>query len=73
MGDIYEEIACIRNEGNKAELAPVVYVKDSTPRTKGSKMLVRSDGSILGSIGGGCLEAEVWETAMKVIQEEFPN
>ena len=70
MDDIYEEIVRIRKEGDKAALATVVQVKGSTPRSKGSKMLVRSDGSILGSIGGGCLEAEVWEAAMKVIQEE---
>jgi xanthine dehydrogenase accessory factor len=70
MDDIYEEIVRIRKKGDKAALATVVQVKGSTPRSKGSKMLVRSDGSILGSIGGGCLEAEVWEAAMKVIQEE---
>ena len=73
MGDIYEEIVRIRREGDKAALATVVQNKGSTPRSKGSKMLVRSDGSILGSIGGGCLEAEVWETAMKVIAEEEPK
>lgn len=73
MDDIYEEIVRIRREGGKAALATVVQDKGSTPRSKGSKMLVRSDGSILGSIGGGCLEAEVWEAAMKVIQEETPR
>lgn len=73
MGDIYEEIVRIRKEGGKAALATVVQDKGSTPRPKGSKMLVRSDGSFLGSIGGGCLEAEVWEAAMKVIQEEAPK
>ena len=70
MDDIYEEIVRIRRKGDKAALATVVQVKGSTPRSKGSKMLIRSDGSILGSIGGGCLESEVWEAGMKVIQEE---
>ena len=73
MEDIYEEIVRIRNEGDKAALATVVQVKGSTPRSKGSKMLIRSDGSFLGSIGGGCLEGEVWEAAMKVIKEETPQ
>ncbi len=73
MADIYEEMVRIRREGDKAALATVVKVKGSTPRSVGSKMLVRSDGSILGTIGGGCLEAEVWEAAMKVIQEEAPK
>ena len=73
MEDIYEDIVRIRNEGDKAALATVVQVKGSTPRSKGSKMLIRSDGSFLGSIGGGCLEGEVWEAAMKVIKEETPQ
>lgn len=73
MDDIYEEIVRIRKEGGKAALATVVQDKGSTPRSKGTKMLIRSDGSFIGSIGGGCLEAEVWESAMKVIQEEVPK
>ena len=73
MEDIYEEIVRIRNEGDKAALATVVQDKGSTPRSSGSKMLVRSDGSFIGTIGGGCLEAEVWEAAMKVIKEETPQ
>ena len=73
MEDIYEEIVRIRNEGDKAALATVVQDKGSTPRSRGSKMLVRSDGSFIGTIGGGCLEAEVWEAAMKVIKEETPQ
>lgn len=73
MEDIYEEIVRIRQEGDVAALATIVWVKGSTPRTEGSKMLVRGDGSILGSVGGGCLEAEVWQAAMKAIEEEKPR
>ncbi len=70
MVDIYEEIVRIKQEGDVAALAIIVRVKGSTPRAEGSKMLIKSDGSLLGSVGGGCLEAEVWEAAMKVIQTE---
>ena len=73
MEDIYEEIVRIQQEDDVAALATIVWVKGSTPRTEGSKMLIRSDGSILGSLGGGCLEAEVWEAAMKVIEEGTPK
>jgi len=73
MADIYEEIVRIKQEGDVAALATIVWVKGSTPRAEGSKMLVKSDGSILGSVGGGCLEADVWQTAMKVIEEETPK
>ena len=73
MEDIYDEIVRIRQEGEVAALATIIWVKGSTPRAEGSKMLVRSDGSILGSVGGGCLEADVWQAARKVIEEETPK
>ncbi len=73
MADIYEEIVRIQQEDDVAALATIVWVKGSTPRAEGSKMLIRSDGSILGSLGGGCLEAEVWEAAKKVIEEGTPK
>ena len=67
MQDIYEEIVRLQDTGGTAALATVVAVKGSTPRAEGSRMLVRPDGSILGSIGGGCVEASVWQTAKKTI------
>lgn len=70
MGDIFEEIARIRFEGENAALATVIKVKGSTPRGEGSKMLIRSDGTILGSIGGGSLEAQVCQEAIGVIKEK---
>lgn len=36
-------------------------------------MLIHEDGKILGTIGGGCMEAEVWQEAMKVIKEDKPK
>src|SRR5207244_12152180 len=36
-------------------------------------MLVREDGSIAGTIGGGCVEAEVWAAAKEVMQKEAPR
>jgi xanthine dehydrogenase accessory factor len=36
-------------------------------------MLVRDDGSILGTIGGGCVEAEVWQAAREVMESEKPR
>ena len=70
MIDIYEEIVHIKNKGDSCALASIIRVKGSTPRPEGSKMLVRSDGTILGSIGGGCVEASVWEAAKEVIKQE---
>jgi xanthine dehydrogenase accessory factor len=73
MTDIYEEIVRIKNMGEVCALASIVRVKGSTPRPEGTKMLVRSDGTMLGSIGGGCLEASVWEAAREVIKLETPR
>jgi xanthine dehydrogenase accessory factor len=36
-------------------------------------MLVREDGSIAGTIGGGCVEADVWAAAKEVMQKELPR
>ena len=36
-------------------------------------MLVRDDGSIVGTIGGGCVEAEVWQAAREVMESERPR
>ncbi|MDO8635142.1 MAG: XdhC/CoxI family protein [Dehalococcoidia bacterium] len=68
MEDIYKEIVRIQEEGGVAALASILWVKGSTPRSAGSKMLLRSDGTILGSVGGGCAEAEVWQAAREVME-----
>jgi len=69
MEDIFQEIVRIRSEGQRAALATVISAKGSTPRETGSKMLIRIDGTILGSIGGGSLEAQVCKEAIKVMTE----
>lgn len=69
MKDIFQEIVRIRSEGQSAALATVINAKGSTPREIGSKMLIRSDGSVLGSIGGGSLEAQVCKEAMTLMRE----
>ena len=52
----------------RAVLATIVSTRGSTPRKEGSKMLVRPDGSLLGTVGGGCGEAEVIEAAARVAE-----
>ncbi|HYG99191.1 MAG TPA: XdhC/CoxI family protein [Terriglobales bacterium] len=71
--DIYEEIVKLRREGRKAALATIVNVRGSIPSFETAKMLVRDDGSILGTIGGGCVEAEVWQAAREVMEQEKPR
>ena len=73
MTDIYQEIVRIKAEGEEAALVTIVSATGSTPREEGTKMLVRADGSILGTIGGGSLEAQVIEEAIKVIKQGKPK
>ena len=73
MTEIYQEIARITAEGEEAALATVVSTSGSTPREAGAKMLVRADGSIVGTIGGGSLEAKVIEQALRVIKQGQPQ
>src|SRR5271170_2283290 len=71
--DIYEEIVKLRQEGRRGAVATIVNVRGSIPSFETAKMLVRDDGSIAGTIGGGCVEAEVWQAAREVMEEEKPR
>jgi xanthine dehydrogenase accessory factor len=73
MTDIYQEIVRIRTEGEEAALVTVVSASGSTPQEEGAKMLVRADGSIVGTIGGGSVEAQVIKEAIKVIAQGKPK
>src|SRR5881296_4405448 len=71
--DIYEQIVKLREEGRRGAVATIVNVRGSIPSFKTAKMLVRDDGSIAGTIGGGCVEAEVWQAAREVLESEKPR
>ena len=71
--DIYEEIVKLRREGRRGAVATIVNVRGSVPSFETAKMLVRDDGSIVGTIGGGCVEADVWQAARQVMEEEKPR
>src|SRR6059058_5248443 len=68
--DIYEQIVKLREEGRRGAVATIVNVRGSIPSFKTAKMLVRDDGSMVGTIGGGCVEAEVWNAAREVMETE---
>jgi xanthine dehydrogenase accessory factor len=71
--DIFEEIIRLRRRGQKCALATIVQVRGSIPSYESAKLLVREDGSIVGTVGGGCVEAEVWAAAREVIETEKPK
>lgn len=71
--DIYEQIVELRRRGRKGAVATIVNVRGSIPSFQTAKMLVRDDGSIVGTIGGGCVEADVWQAAREVMESEKPQ
>jgi xanthine dehydrogenase accessory factor len=71
--DLFEEIVRMRRAGRRGALATIVHTNGSIPSYESSRMLVRDDGSIAGTIGGGCVEAEVWAAAKEVMHKEAPR
>jgi len=71
--DLFEEIVKLRRAGQRAAMATIVHTNGSIPSYESSRMLVREDGSIAGTVGGGCVEAEVWAAAKEVMQRESPR
>jgi xanthine dehydrogenase accessory factor len=69
MDTIYSEIVKALEKGEKLALATLITREGSAPRAVGAKYLVKGDGTSVGSIGGGCVEAEVWQEAQKVMEK----
>jgi xanthine dehydrogenase accessory factor len=69
LPDIFEEIARIRRERSSASLATVVSGEKGVPGKTGFRMLVYPDGTSLGTVGGGLLEAKVREEALRCLHE----
>jgi xanthine dehydrogenase accessory factor len=71
--DLFEEIVRMRRAGERGALATIVHTNGSIPSFESSRMLVREDGSAVGTVGGGCVEADVWAAAREVMQKEAPR
>jgi xanthine dehydrogenase accessory factor len=71
--DVFEEVIKLRREGKRGVMATIVHTNGSIPSFESSRMLVKEDGTILGTIGGGCVEAEVWAAAKDVLKDEAPR
>lgn len=70
MVDVYQEIVRLREAGEPCALCTITKTRGSTPGKTTMKMLVRADGSFAGTVGGGCLEAEVLEAALESMKDE---
>ena len=73
MQDVFVEALELIGSGEKAALSTIVSSNGSLPMSKKAKMLVRPDGKIVGTVGGGCLEADVWAEAKHVLETGEPT
>jgi xanthine dehydrogenase accessory factor len=73
MQTIYKKIEELRNEGKKLALCIVTSTSGSTPGKAGAKMIVLEDKTIFGTIGGGSIEKDVIDLAVKTIENGGPQ
>lgn len=73
MTDWLAELGRLRRAGEQAALGTIVSTAGSTPGKEAMKLLVRADGTFAGTVGGGCLEAEVYEAARQVLDGGPPR
>jgi xanthine dehydrogenase accessory factor len=71
--ELYEEMVRLTRKGEPFVLATVIASSGSSPRKAGAKMLVRGDGSCIGTVGGGRVEKEAVEAALTALTEESPR
>lgn len=66
--EIYLEMKRRLDQGAQAAMATVVKTRGSTPQQVGAKMVIFDDGSFIGTVGGGCVEADIWAEAREVLR-----
>lgn len=71
--EIYEEIVRLKRSGAPFVLATVTQNSGSSPRKAGAKMLLRSDGTMIGSVGGGRVESETIRAARGALEDGAPR
>ena len=73
MRDVLDELAAVWRSGGTAGLATVVRTLRSAPRQPGAAMVVAPDGSVAGSVSGGCVEAAVYDLATETVATGVPK
>src|ERR1700722_18670137 len=70
---VFEALADAARSGERVALALISGVKGSSPQKVGAKALFFEDGRIHGTLGGGCLEAEIQQRAIKALRTGRPE
>ncbi len=73
MRDILPDIQRLRAAGVPLAVARVVQVEGSGPREPGATMLVTSEGEVVGSVSGGCVEGAVVSESLSLIESGRPK
>ena len=71
--EIYQHLKTFSDSGTVVALATIIDVKGSVPREVGAKMIIHPLGKHIGSVGGGCGEADVIRTALDVLYDGVPR
>lgn len=73
MKEILEDVERWRAEGKKVAIATVVATRRSAPRPVGAKLAISESGELCGSVSGGCVESDVYESAREVLETGTPK
>jgi xanthine dehydrogenase accessory factor len=66
--ELYRLIEAAHARGERVVVATVAHTRGSTPQRRGAKMLFCGSGEVAGTVGGGCIEAEVWAEARAALR-----
>src|SRR5437867_677852 len=72
MPHFYDQLSQALAEGQPFALGIISGIKGSSPQKKGAKALFFADGRIVGTLGGGCLEAEIQDRARRALRSGVP-
>jgi xanthine dehydrogenase accessory factor len=73
QNDLYRLIGEANARGERVVVATVAHTRGSTPQRRGAKMLFFENGQTAGTVGGGCVEAEVWAEAREALRQGEPG
>ena len=68
MHEVFNEAVNKLEQGEQVVVATVIKTKGSTPQKPGAKLLVKQDGTGIGTLGGGCVEGDIWFAAKQLMQ-----
>lgn len=66
--ELYRQISEANERGQRVVVATVAHTRGSTPQQRGAKMLFFENGEAAGTVGGGCIEAEVWAESREAMR-----